>query len=564
MKNLIKLLSQNQKDDGSFFNSDKDTNLLYSSILLIELTKIKATRKTNLIKEKLNNWLFNQKDENWIFSDQLLINFLVLSALSKNNPTQLSGEAIGKTLKQLIRLESKPGGPYYLALNKKEIDPATNIIIAYFLSLQKVDLPNLNNLTNETIINNNINDGLIFYILSLFYRGQKKLIIRQQIIKFNNKKDRLSNLLCLAALSNLGATTIKPIIKIYCPLEKILHLNLSASSVALKDLENNQDKKVLEKILLRANDRFKYLNKDFKDIALSEIKKVISNNKDGQMSLITSYLKRALGKNGRKINNDLIIEAGLANIFFWTAFIIYDDFWDEDEKAKPSILPCANLYARAYTSFYHTVLPGNNEFQTFFNNLMDKLDAANTWETLHCRTEVCDSKFIIPKELPDYQDYTLKFEPTSGQILGPIVLMLKLGFKLESSEISNLTNYFKNYLIAMQINDDAHDLIEDLSRGHLSTAVVIFIEDWQREYPEKTEIDLDLDLDKIKKLFWFKTLPKTCNLTIKHTSLSRLFLEKLYFIENQQALKKLINTTENVARLALRERQKSIELLHEF
>ena len=57
------------------------------------------------------------------------------------------------------------------------------------------------------------------------------------------------------------------------------------------------------------------------------------------MSLMSFYTKEAFGKKGEKISDDIVAEMGLANIFFWTAFIIYDDFWDEDEEAQPRKLP---------------------------------------------------------------------------------------------------------------------------------------------------------------------------------------------------------------------------------
>ncbi len=567
--NLINIINRSQKETGLFFDEDNETNLLFSSLLLMELEKMTATEQITNIKKQVNSWLLTKKDNNWLFSDNLLINFIVLSSLIKH----ISGKALGKVLSTLTKLESQIGGPYRSSFTEiADIDIGVNVAISYFLSLNKVELPALNNLIELVIKEQNFhtnfcnNQFLIIYLISLYYKGsQKQILIEHLRLILKQKNNNFNKLLMLTSLKNLGKeTNIKIKINYDCPLQAALYLNLTANKTNIIKQQNLEDKKMMNKILLEAQNRFRNLSSDLKNIALSEIKRTITNNHDKQMSLITYYFKIALGKRAKIITDDFIAKAGLANIFFWTAFIIYDDFWDEDERAIPSILPCANLYARSYTDFYNKVLIDNTEFQDFFHNLMDKLDVANTWETLYCRTEVNDSKFTIPKELPDYKNYTSKFEPASGQILGPIVLLIKSGFKLNSPEIINLTQYFKNYLIAMQINDDAHDLIEDLERGHLSTVVVMFLKDWQKNYPEQTEIDLKSDLKKIQKLFWFKTIPTACKIAIKYTQKSKTALNKIKILENPTPLENFINIAENVAKQALSEQQKSLEILKEF
>ncbi len=347
------------------------------------------------------------------------------------------------------------------------------------------------------------------------------------------------------------------------PLDNYLLKKLQAKAV--NTAENNKTEELMIKKLIKAaKNKFGNLPIEFKKTAQIEIEQIVANNQDRQMSLIAHYFKLALGKKGQKISDDFVIQANLANIFYWAAFIIYDNFWDEDEKAIPKILPAANLYARYYIDFYINVLPENNDFKNFFHNLMDQLDGANNWETVYCRTKVFNNKFLIPQKLPNYKNYDLKFYPSAGQILGPLIILIKLGFNLKSPAVKSLINYFKNYLIAMQINDDAHDLIEDLQRGHLSTVVVMFLKDWQEEYPHQKEIDLENDLEKIQKLFWFKTIKKSSQLTICYTKKSRAALKKLYFLENLKPLEYFINITETVAKKALLERQKSLDFLKEF
>lgn len=467
-------------------------------IIKISLTLIE-NNKSKLELNKLNDWLYGQKDKNWIFDKKLSVTFLAISAIYHYCPEKITGQDLAKILKILTTHESKLGGPYFN--ENKEIELTTNLAIAYFLSLNKVRLPNLEN-----------------------------------FIKNNKPKNSLDNYL----------------------LRKI------QTKKNIPPIKDKEAEMVIENLIKAAKNRFKNLPDYFKKIAETEIIKTIKNNTDRQMSLITHYFKQALGQKGEIINDDFVIKAGLANIFYWTAFIIYDNFWDEDEKALPKILPAANLYARHYIDFYNSVFPQNPEFKIFFQELMDKLDAANNWETLYCRTKVFNNKFLIPQKLPNYRNYELKFYPTAGQILGPVAIMIKLGFRLKSTEVNYLIKYFRYYLIAMQINDDAHDLIEDMERGHLSTVVIMFLKDWQTEYPDKKEIDLINDLEKIQKIFWFKTLKRSSEVTISYTKKSRVALKKLNFLENPKPLEFYIDITERVAKTALTEQQKSLNFLKEF
>lgn len=423
--------------------------------------------------------------------------------LKTNKKDKTTGQYIAKALNYLAKYEIQEGGPYYD--ENKNIDLGLNVVIAHFLKKQKVALPNLDKLIKKHIKDN----------------------------KFNS-------------------TYFTP------KLLKTLAIDLYAKEPELSEKNPNI---FLKKIIQAADRRFKNLNPEFKKLAKDAISRTIQRNLDGQMSLMPYYFKKALGKKGEKIDDLFIAELGLANTFFWTAFIIYDDFWDEDEKAAPCLLPIANLMARSYISYFNTIFPENNQFKKFFTDLMDKLDSANTWETLHCRTEIENDLFYIPAHLPNYQDYTKKFEPASGHILGCIAILTSLGIKINNEKINNLISYFKNYLIAMQLNDDAHDLQEDLSRGHLSTVVVMFLNDWQKKYPGQKTINLKNDLEKIQQLFWFTTVKKSCRITINYTNKAKKALTAMTFLEHPEYLEKFINISEKVAKIASLEQKKSSDLL---
>lgn len=436
---------------------------------------------------------------------------------------QLSGGELASFVSAITALEIEEGGPY-VAMDEADIidnvvvsggspadlDIELNLLIAYFLSLCEISLPKLDAFLDERI------------------------------------------------------SEIKPI---SFSVEELDHFATRWQATRGKVKEDDGDvsyasdeQQIIDMIVDAAEKRFGKLSSEIKEFAMREIQKTISGNLDKQMSLMAYYTKKALGAKAASISDDLVAQMGLANIFFWTAFIIYDDFWDEDEAADPRILPVANLYARSYVDFFDNVLPQSSGFGDFFHKLMDGLDGANTWETVHCRTKVNGAKFTVPRCLPDYGDYEMKYLPACGHILGPVAILVKLGYDIDSPEVKNLISYFRNYLIAMQINDDAHDWEEDMRRGHLSTVVVMLLEDFGRKGGEVIDLDSP-DLLELKKTFWFKTIARAEQTVLAYTQKSRQALESLTELENMAPLERMINLNENAAKKALKEQKDSMEFL---
>src|SRR5690606_10971663 len=124
-------------------------------------------------------------------------------------------------------------------------------------------------------------------------------------------------------------------------------------------------------------------------------------------------------------------ELGFANVCFWASFIMYDDFWDEDEAADPRLLPVANLLARQYVDYFTTLFPSEEEFGALFHELMDKLDAANAWETSSCRMVVEGARIRIPDSFPEYaRNFEVKFYPAAGHVFAPLALLVEAGYSV--------------------------------------------------------------------------------------------------------------------------------------
>lgn len=436
-----------------------------------------------------------------------------------------SGESIGgiklaQIVKRITEIEVDEGGPYSLESKQGATDVGLNLVIACFLALQDIRLPKLDDFLEKRLSNSAEQFGSVI----------------------DDKRVRTLIDTYQALIGDVG----------------------KEESAKQPIAYNENEQRIMDMIRKKLDDRFAHFSPGLRERAKSAIEKTIRGNRDKQMSLMAYYTKVSLGKSGESIPDELVVDMGLANIFFWTAFIIYDDFWDQDEAADPRLLPIANTFARHYTDFFSTLLPEHGDFRSYFHTLMDNLDAANAWETEYCRARVEDTTFYIPEALPEYGDYENKYRPASGHILGSLALFSMQGCGSGTPEAKNLENYFKHYLIAMQLNDDAHDWEEDLARGHLSTVVVLLLSDLKESGWKKKTIDLSSDLPELKKIFWWKTMPKYAKIVLTHTALSRKALTELSMIEALAPLERIITVTENVARSAGKEYADSQALFEEY
>jgi len=525
MDKHIALIKKEQRKDGGFSDCSGKSSLFVTAMVLSFLFRSQGTEEVRTIKDKAARFLLSKKTQNGTLSENVAENFYALGSLAEYNKELIDGAWLAKILTFLVALESREGGPYYTKTAPKKkadkiIDPVTNASIGRFLSALGVDLPGLAPFSERL-----------------------------------DTAEKIADAFCVEMTPAIFSAT-----ELFC---------LSGKNEPLEPKSNEavfgaEEQAIMNKIVATAERRFSGLSPEFRAFAQKGIQKTMRGNRDKQMSLMAFYMKQALGKKGKKISDELIAEMGLANIFFWTAFIIYDDFWDEDEAADPHILPAANLYARSYVELFSSVLSQKTGFPEFFRKLMDDLDGANTWETMYCRTKVNGSEFFIPEVLPDYARYENKYRPASGHVLGPVAMLVRLGYGIDSPEVKNLIAYFKNYLIGMQLNDDAHDWEEDMARGHLSTVVVLMLADLKASGWKKPTIDLVADRETLKKIFWFSTMKKYAELAKAHTKRSRKALASLKILEDPAPLLRLITITENAALEAEREQKKSELFLRSY
>ncbi|MBU4421375.1 hypothetical protein L6259_01795 [Candidatus Parcubacteria bacterium] len=591
-----------------------------------ELKELKRKTAQFLLSQKSEHWSWNywtrdsEQFKEKPYPEDMDDTFCALSALAGYNPKLFDGKTLAQIIMLLTATEVKEGGPYRTWLVSpdapeiwRDVDLAVNSNIAYFLSLQDVFLNNLVSLIEQTIEKEKYispyypSEYPIIYFISRFYRGSKQKQITDYLLSRQDADNKWENplytALAVSALLNFGCNKNileKSILYLtgeyqngawpayaFCIDPSLGGNKYYAGSPALttafclealskyseedgkknipQNARNISDKKAKKDYLTiasKAKERFSDFEDNFKKLALNTLSRIIKKDKDKQVVLLPYFFKLALGKEGEKIDLSLLIQLGLANLWGWIAYTIYDDFLDEE--GDPRLLSLANVALRELSIIFKSTLPKNKEFQSFWQNTLDKIDAANVWETTNCRLKIDKSNLIIPSPLPDFGDYSKLAERSIGHFLGPAAILFSLGYKKDSPEIKNLSTFFHHYIIARQLNDDAHDWEDDLKKGQLTGAVSLTIKKWQDKHPTKKRINIKNDLSELQQIFWNETIAETCYEIKKQVALARECLEKNAIIQKPAKFFEILRVIESSADQALKEQKETVEFLKTY
>jgi len=600
----IGFIKKEQKNNGDFkswsslnrnnFSKAKKYNSTFPSALI--LTCLDSVEKTEEIKKRLVNFLLSQKSEFWSFNywhrealenktmpypDDLDDTFCALIGIYKYDSKLIDGSAMAKIVNLLTVMEKKEGGPYktWLVAESadkawKDVDLAVNSNVGYFLSLEEVELENINELIKLAIEEEKLNSPYypsiypVAYFISRWFKSEKLI----KIILTKKKKDNwgkpLDTALAISSLLNLGVEPkiLKPSINFlinnqkkdgswktgaFCIDPAINKKTYYAGSPALTtafvvealnkyQISNNKgqikqpadtevvaSEEIHQEILQIVQKRTNFLSK------------IPEENCKKRITLLPYVFRKSLGEKGNKIPKKIIIQAGLANLYGWIAYTIYDDFFDGEGNRE--MLSMANVCLRELARIYNNILP-KTDFADVFNQTMDEIDEANNWEILNCYDK---------KKLPDYCDYSQLAKKSLGHALGPIAILYSLGFDKNSLEVKNIWSFFKHYLIARQLNDDAHDWEDDLKKGFVNPVATKIL--------AKTN-----DKEKYKEIFWKEVLIDISKIILKNTDKARKEILKNKLITKPELILSILKDPEESAKKAINEQNEAMKFISEY
>ncbi len=587
-------------------------NIVLSSLAHIPktetVTKITSTLIPFLLSQKGEYWSYNYWFRESLeckalpYPDDLDDTFCALAALYEHDPAIFDGEVMAKIASMLTSAEMQEGGPYNMWLVPPEgrskwqdIDLVVNSNIGYFLSLQDIRLPGLDAFIDTCIEERKYSfpycsDYPGLYFISRFYQGEK----RQQIIEYILKKreedgkweNPLQTALAVSALLNFSAGSLhkelgksieyllqqqvegswKPysfFFQIKTP-EKTLYAGSASITTALcvealqkfteamekeihQTTKNEEDEELhYGKILDKVRIRFRESGETVQVTALDIVERIVKSDTDKQIALLPYYFGRALVNPPRVISSDLLIALGAASMHGWIAYTIYDKFLDGTSDRKT--LPVAMISLRESYGVLSHLLPMETGFPKFSRKLFTMMDEANAWEISTCR-------FDPPKEIgvvPDFGDLSKLADRSIGHALGPLAILFVLGYREESREVRLTMCFFKHYLIARQLDDDAHDWEEDFQAGRMTWVVARLLEDCKIKSPT---------VEQLRTVFWNQTIIAVSNEMLERVAKSRKHLIDMPFLTTTKTFERMLGAIEKSALTSLKEHREILQFL---
>lgn len=579
-----------------------------------------------LQSEKSDNWTFNywsRRSPDYLampYPEDLDDTACSLAALYLYDKNLIDGEVLGRFVAILTALEEAPGGPYRTWLVTKEaekvwrhVDLAVNANIGYLLSLVEADLPTLNAYIDKAIAMKDFSSPYyssiypVIYFISRYHQGEGRERLRAFLLEQRDHAGRWGNLLdtalAVSALFNLGAGLPEAQRGCEYILEQSREQNWQpqpfyvgvkrdqdgsfhagpekfyAGSQALtavlcleamgkyrkeitgQRIETRESKegaraeRIKSRVIEAAQNYAESLPVELRFCFKMQFETTLQSDRNSEILLLPYFFASSLEYKDVVIPDELLINLGTVNLLGWMAYTIYDDFLDEE--GKPGLLPLANVLLMELNALLGRINPAK---VGFFNRLMLGLEEANIWEINHCRVKF--EKFTEPGVLPEYGDHAKLAEKSLGHILGPLAILFYLGFDEYSAEVENTISYFKYYLIARQMNDDAHDWEQDLKKGHLNSSGSEVVRQWLAIRPETAEDQsLEQILPDLQKIFWYETVVEVSNGIVRRTEMAAGLLAQSKVIRHPEQLRKIISSPAASAKEALREREQVLKFL---
>ncbi len=560
----------------------------------------KAVRFLRREKSKRGSWNYWERKSDQYkeqpYPDDLDDTFCALGALHFSK--EIQGEDLAKAIMLLTSLEIKEGGPYRtwtVSENAekiwKDIDIAVNCNVAYFLSLQKVFLPSLHNLVEKSIREKKLlspyyfNEIQVIYFISRFYRGNLQRELIQYLLskqRHNHWGNLQDSALAISALLNLGyeKEKLKNEYAMLCH-EAEKGFKVHPFLVLKNRTQFIGSKSLTCAFFLEAFMKFdkeeifvsEFTDKNIYEKAKKEIESALPKehpyaekfldeiyvkDKNKEITLLPYYFAKSFPSITKKSFCD---DLALASLYGWLAFTIYDNVLDQDGGGE--LLPLGNFAFQRLREIYFQ-LSKNKKIKfgllEFFDETILVMNKNAFWEISNCRL-IYDKEYLYINSIPEFSKKKI-IEKSLGHSLGAISLFAIHGEKTSGKKTSLLRAFFEGYILAKQLNDDAHDWEEDLRRGHLNYVNVKLLKTYLSD-KKVHKLSFKNDFPRLRKLFWADTIQEIAKEEFFATKKARAALKKLNLSE-EKYFSKLLERFDRSMQRALEESQKTLSFLKTY
>lgn len=556
---------------------------------------------TFLLRHRSQSWTWNYWQRSVLISsttpypDDLDDTANALIAVQLYSPKLVSGAALGHIAHSLVTAEQQRGGPYRTWLvpagtkNWDDVDVAVNANIGMLLAMQNVRLPKLNRYIAQQIRARKLNSPYyvgeipVIYFLSEWYKGAgtaylKKIVLQE--ISNPKKHNALTLSLLITAAANLGVSNkaLKSAVAQLVSLHEVDHWPAEAlyldpavqgkpqyaGSAALTTAFALQ---ALQKTERHRKAVYQTVKNVPPNTTLHQAKVFSENLPSGLQHVYQQYLMvieaadagnqitamANLCATAYNVTLPAIIKThlNLASLNGWMAYTIYDDFLDDE--GKPQELGAANVALRQTLYHFEQALPNQPSFSQLVSHTLILVDEANTWEVTHARAKLSDGLHHVT--LPNFEAYAQLAHKSYGHMLVACAVAIYAGHTVHSTAMEHLQKFFHHFLIAKQLNDDAHDWREDLEHGHLSAVVTMLLAHESSPYK--------LDTTQLASDFWQHTISQVSALILEHTAEARRHLSHAG-ASHPRAFEVLLLPLERAAKQAIKQRNEASDFINAF
>jgi len=552
-----------------------------------------------LLGQKNTDWSFNYWAKDALerstmpYPSDLDDTFCALIGLHLHDPALIDMACLAQVVQLLVAAETQVGGPYRTWLVSKDappiwqdVDLAVNSNIAGFLQRVAEPLPNITALLQQAARRRQLASPYypspypLLYYMARAWDGPKQPLI-DYILKLRRGEHwgtPLHTALAVSALAQLGhlhTAAGNYLLKAqqpdgswpaeafwtdpahtgqahYCggaSLTTALVLEALARTAGTTPPAASTPQKTATRrppraaqtfynqVLAKATSQLQALAPNLRRAALKMLKSMDAASDNQGIVALPWLFARSL-KRAPHIDDAILLQLGLANLYGWMAYTIYDDFLDDE--GDPRLLSVANTALRYSLQAFRQALPAHDEFQAKVQQVFDCIDGANAWELAHCRLHV-QARKITAAKLPRYRSTLGLAERSLGHALTPLGVLAAAGIGAGQAPARCIESALKHYLAARQLSDDLHDWKADLAAGQSSYVVTALL---RALALPATPQNINRLLPRLQRQFWNQTLPEICSVMAGHTAQARSFAVQSGLLEDANVLSELLDGIE--------------------
>ncbi len=589
----LRSIAAQQEANGSFLSDQGKTTTFYTSLICTAVSNaaIQDKAATFLLSQlstasSCNYWQRGSAEEARApYPDDLDDTALALLAIHSFQPELITEMHLARLAQLLIANEEKPGGPYQTWIldarspEWHDIDIVVNSTIAFLLASLGIQQQTLDEYIERQCLTESYaskyyhDDIVVLYFIARAYAGDDKIVLVKQIIDKRNSKGHwdtpLRTALAVSSLLRLGVSAIEMSEGVQFLLDSSAQGQWPQSPFIIESYENGMPVHsscsaylsacCVEALTLYEKAMQHTGHSDTEQTDLQFITAVRQHCLDlfiDSPVVMQNQLKEAMAAldmydiallpyrfSSQLLPEEEVISLSALGVLGWIGYGICDDIVDGEDAT--SLLPLAMLCIRKVEAII-----GSLEVDTNVpSSILSGIAGATAWEHEQCRIENNNGVLILPEPLPDYGDYAVLAQKSLGHAI-PILLACMLAH--QDGDAAILQEFFTHYLIARQLNDDAHDWLLDLQNGFLNSVSAHMLRAWEKG----NQIDLAKDEQELQQLFWEYEIDHCTALIAEHCAYARSAVKKTTIISDVAFLEQLIAPLEHAVKVALAERDR--------